>query len=98
MATKKTTSKKAPAKKRSSATKTSKVRSFHVAPPDRPFLTFVFTTQSFYWVLIGASVLAVGIYVATLQIRVNSLYDQLDINSSQVEMNETEINKLKDSN
>lgn len=103
MATKKTTSRKAPIKKtvpkiRSSAVKSSKVRSFHVASPDRPFWSFVFTTQSFYWVLIGTSVIAVGIYVATLQIRVNSLYDQLDMNSSQIEINETEINKIKESN
>lgn len=98
MATKKTTSKKAPAKKRSSSVKTPQMQSFHVAPRDRPFWTFLFTTQSFYWVLIGASVVAVGVYVATLQLRVNSLYDQLDINSSQVEMNESEIKKLKEAN
>lgn len=102
MATKKTTSKKAPIKKsapkkRSSVTKASKVRSFHVAQSDRPFWSFIFTTQSFYWVLIGASVIAVGIYVATLQIRVNSLYDQLDVNSAQSEMNQTEINKINKS-
>ncbi|MDB5177705.1 MAG: hypothetical protein JWO61_88 [Candidatus Saccharibacteria bacterium] len=95
MATKKTTSKKAPTKKaspkkRSSTSKASSVRSFHVAPPDRPFWTFLFTTQSFYWVLIGASVLAVGIYVATLQIRINSLYDQIDMNSAQSQVNESD--------
>lgn len=102
MATKKTTSKKAPVKKttpkkRNSVTKTAKVRSFHIAPRDEPFWSFIFTTQSFYWVLIGASVIAVGLYVTTLQIRVNSLYDQLDVSSAQSQMNESKIEKINDS-
>ena len=97
MATKKTTSKKTSTKKPAHKAKASKVRSFHVAPPDRPFWTFIFTVQSVYWVLIGAAVLAVGIYVASLQIRVNHLYDQVDVNSSQSQMNYDVIKKINSS-
>jgi len=94
MATKKAAPKKTAAKRTHSKTKSTTVRSFHVAPRDRPFWTFLFTTQSFYWVLIGAAVLAVGIYVASLQIRINSLYDQVDTNSVQSKLNKEELKKL----
>jgi len=94
MAIKKTNTKKTAVKKPRAKARASEVRSFHVAPVDRGFWSFGFTQQSLYWVIIGAAVLSVGIYVASLQVKINSLYDLVDANSVQSELNKQELQKL----
>jgi len=96
MATKKTAQKKTTVKKPRAYAKSTSVKSFHVAPRQQDFWALNFTQQSLYWVIIGAAVLAVAIYVATLQIKINELYDQVDANSLQSELNRDELKKLNE--
>jgi len=79
MATKKAT----PAKKKSApaaqkAKRAPKYVSFRLSKSDKPFISFELTVQTFYWAVIGLIVLALGVYVTVLQIRINALYDQVD--------------------
>ena len=102
MVAKKTTKKKVAAKKRaSSIKKTSSAQnyvSFKVTPNKRPFLSFELTQQTVYWAIIGIAVLLLGTYVVYLQIKVNEIYDQVDVNSSHIELNERDLKKLHNSN
>lgn len=68
--------KKKPSKK---ATNNSGMRSFKLSPPDRPFLTFKATNQTFYWILICLFVLALGMWVTFLSVRVQDIYDRIDL-------------------
>lgn len=68
-----------PAKKSSAKTSSERMRSFKVAKPDRPFMSFKLTHQTFYWVLISLLVLALGAWVTVLTIKVQSLYDRIEI-------------------
>ena len=79
--------KKRPAKKASSKRTTKKrLRSFRVAPNDRPFMSFQVTDQTVYWAIIGVLVLALGIWVVYLQVRINEIYDLVDTNTYQLEL------------
>lgn len=75
-----TTTKKKSASK-SSAKKASKapIRSFTVTDDRPPFMTFRITQQTFYWVVIGALILALGIWVLTLTIKLQQVYDEIDM-------------------
>lgn len=54
------------------------MRSFKVSPLSRPFMTFQITNQTFYWVAISLFVLALGIWVTFLSVRVQDIYNQVD--------------------
>jgi hypothetical protein len=54
------------------------MRSFRVSPPDKPFFTFKITHQTFYWVAISLLVLALGVWVTFLSVRVQDIYDRID--------------------
>lgn len=87
MATKKAT----PAKKKSApaarkAKRAPKYVSFRLSKSDKPFISFELTIQTFYWAIIGLVVLALGVYVTVLQIRINALYDQVDAGDVQVQL------------
>lgn len=94
-ATKKTTPKKraSAAKKgvkttkstKSSATQSSSPRSFRLERSQVDFMKPAFTIETIYWILLSMAVLALGIWIATLQMRINAIYDQIEVNQAQSE-------------
>jgi hypothetical protein len=62
-------------------------QSFKKSPNQSPFLTLKFTQQSVYWLILGGLVLALGIWVLSINIRLQNLYDTIDKNriSSEVQ-------------
>lgn len=47
---------------------------------DRPFLSTSLTNQTFYWLIIGVIVLALGGWIVHLQVKINEVYDTIDAN------------------
>ncbi len=85
---KKKTTKKSPAKK--SQSKSAPVKRASRAPSvassarsDRKFMEARFTEQTLYWILIGAAVLALAVWVLSIQVQMNDLYDAADIQNSE---------------
>jgi len=85
--TKKPTVKRAPAKSASTtkvthraAPKHEEMRSFHRAEPEA-FFTFRINRQTLYWTVIGLAVLVIGVWVLSINIQVNDIYDQVDTRS-----------------
>lgn len=76
------TTKKKPATK-SKSKKTTADRSFAVSSDRPPFFTYRITHQTFYWVVLGALILALGIWVLTLTVKIQQIYDDIDILQSQ---------------
>lgn len=77
------TAKKKPASKtqatKSQAKKqTSSVGSFHRSIDTEPFFTVRFTHQTVYWSILAALILALGLWVLTLTIRVEKLYSEIE--------------------
>lgn len=97
MATKKTTAstKKTTTKKQTpetkKITKTTKVakksspRSFRVHEENTEFMKPTFTIETIYWIVLSMAVIALGFWIATLQMRINSIYDQIEVNQAQSE-------------
>lgn len=56
-------------------------------PAGQLFWQRQFTIESLYWVLLGMIVIAMALWIATLQIRVNSLYDQLNTTQAATDSN-----------
>ena len=80
MATAKTTT-----KKRSTAkTKSVQMRTLRRSPEQFPFFTYRLTQQSAYWLILCLLILALGIWVITLSVRVQTLYDRVDKSTSEV--------------
>jgi len=42
------------------------------------FISFQFTQQSVYWIILSALVLALGAWVMYLTVKVNKIYDDMD--------------------
>ena len=85
----------APKKKKitkSSPKKATPMKSFAVTKDTPPFFSFRVTYQTFYWLTLSLLILALGIWVITLNVRVQQLYDQIDLANSDV----SETVKLKD--
>lgn len=77
----------ATAKKKSTAKKSTKKaipaqRSFVRSKETRPFFTFRLTHQTVYWLIIGLLVLALGAWVVSLNVRLENLYDQVELLNS----------------
>ena len=87
MATKKRTAKKASSKRASKR----ELRSFKVARSNRPFMSFQVTDQTVYWAVIGVLVIALGVWVTYLQVKINEIYDQVDANSYEIDMLPTTV-------
>lgn len=74
----------------SKPTKTTTMRVKSIAPkraaakttPSSTFFTFRATHETLYWLVLGVVVVLMGIWVLTLTIRVQNLYDQIEINSA----------------
>jgi hypothetical protein len=58
------------------------VRSFRRSEEKIPFFTFEFTQQSLYWLILSVLVLALGAWVMYLNVKIQDLYDQVEINSA----------------
>ena len=58
-------------------------KSFVVSDDRPPFLTFRATHETFYWIVLGALVLALGIWVLTLTVKIQQIYDDIDVLQSQ---------------
>lgn len=62
---------------RSKAPKVDPIRSFKRYDDPTPFMTWKATHQTAYWLLIGALIVGLCIWVITLTVRVQNLYDQV---------------------
>lgn len=54
------------------------LKSFRVAKPVTPFFHFEFTLQTVYWLILSALVVSLALWVMSLNMRVQELYDQID--------------------
>ena len=70
-------------KKKQSGKKTTQHRSLRKTDAAQPFLSFQFTQQSVYWVILSALVLALGAWVMYLTLKVNQIYDDIDAANAQ---------------
>lgn len=75
--------KRAPAKAVPTKTKVSHkqaatAKSFRRAQPDRPFLSFSPSIQTFYWLVLAGLVLTLAMWVASISMHVQRLYDEID--------------------
>lgn len=70
-------------KKKTAAKSIKPMRSFVLAKETPPFFTLRFTHQTFYWTVLSLLVLALGIWVVTLNVRVQQLYDQVETSAAQ---------------
>ena len=84
-------SKKKPATKKSTATKkpsqarhTSKSSASRAQSSNTQsqFMQTRVTEQTIYWLIIGAAVIALAVWVLSLQRQLNDIYDQIQIDSS----------------
>ena len=76
---------------RKKAPKVEPIRSFKRYNDPTPFITWKATHQTAYWILIGALIVGVCVWVITLTVRVQGLYDQVqqttDTTSSYIHSN-----------
>lgn len=87
--------KRAPAKSRS-ATTVKKVtlatpKSFRVSKPVDPFFTFRITHQTVYWLILSVIVIGLAAWVLSINIRVQEIYDQIEVSSRQAETLPTRV-------
>lgn len=87
---KKTPVKKAVTKAKSASTHTKKstnaaLRSFRPSPSTEPFFTFKATRQTAYWLVLSVIVVALAAWVLQLSAQVQSMYDQIEENSMNIE-------------
>lgn len=73
-AKKKTTKKAAPSVKSSTKKTAAKKSTFFTLSP---------TIETFYWFILGAIVIALTIWVATLNMRIQNIYNQIEQNNAQ---------------
>jgi hypothetical protein len=66
---------KKPAKKPS-------VQSFKPSGETAPFLTFKPTQQTAYWLILSVMVISLGAWVMYLDMKVQQIYDQIDLNTA----------------
>lgn len=77
-----TTSKKAPSTKKQPTKKSSTsqgsptMHSFVRYKDTSPFKSFQLTSQTVYWLILCALILALGLWVISLNVRVQQIYDQ----------------------
>lgn len=79
----KTTKKTSPKKttRKSSAPTSVHMETLKMSKETTPFLTIAITRQTLYWLIISAMVLALGLWVINIQIKVNELYDSIEIST-----------------
>jgi len=67
------------------APKQAEMRSFHRAKAEA-FFTFRITNQTLYWTILCALVLALGVWVLSINIQVQNIYDQIDAQNQTIDM------------
>jgi uncharacterized protein HemX len=80
----KSTPKAAPKTASKSTAKTQPVvaeQSFRLASEKVPFMTFNFTIQSAYWLVLSVIILGLGAWVMYLNVQIQNIYDQIDLNT-----------------
>lgn len=50
--------------------------------PERPFFTFRATRETLYWLVLGIAVVLLASWVMVLTIRIQDLYNQIEINNA----------------
>ncbi|MEI6850460.1 MAG: hypothetical protein WCK26_00670 [Candidatus Saccharibacteria bacterium] len=70
---KKVTSKKSAPRK----VKKAKFESFQMSKDSTPFLQFLITEQTIYWMILLTLILALGIWVLSIQIEISNLLDSI---------------------
>ncbi|MBP9667809.1 hypothetical protein KBD87_03305 [Candidatus Saccharibacteria bacterium] len=76
-----TKSAKAPVKRHTTAKKSSRkpaMQSFRVVKEPRNFMTVSFSEDTLHWIIIGAVILMFAFLIASMHIRIESLYDALN--------------------
>lgn len=68
---------KSPAKKKAAVAE----RSFQRSEEKTPFMTFEFTIQTVYWMVLSVIVLALGAWVMHLNVKIQNIYDQVEMNT-----------------
>ncbi len=56
-------------------------QSFRPTKDSTPFMTFQFTRQSIYWLILSVLVLALGAWVMYLNVKIQDIYDQVELNT-----------------
>ena len=93
-APKKTTTKKTTAAKKAPAAKKAHVaeaQSFRVSKPTRPFMTFSFTRETIYWLILGVVVILFTLWIMKIQNDISYLYDQIETNAALSETPDAEL-------
>ena len=80
-AKKPTTARKTAPKSSAKKAKIAEHRSFRPSVEKSPFMTFKFTEQSAYWLILCVLVLALGAWVMYLNVKIQNIYDQVEINT-----------------
>lgn len=75
--------KKAPAVKKTTAKRPTTVRRATPAAPRASFMTLTPTVETVYWAILGGLVIVLAIWVATLTIQVQNIYNQIEITNAQ---------------
>lgn len=83
-----TTRKTAPKKATTAKQKAAQLVSFRPTKEQAPFMSFNFTIQSFYWLILSVLVLALGAWVMYLNVQIQEIYDQVELNT---QLNESYI-------
>jgi len=97
---KKNTAKKPATKTKSKAASAKKpaaqpLQSFRPARPTEPFFTFKITRQTVYWLILSVIVIGLAAWVLQLNARIQSIYDQIEQNSINIEALTTEKESSK---
>ncbi len=56
-------------------------QSFRPTKDTTPFMTFKFTRQSLYWLILSVLVLVLGAWVMYLDTKIQDIYDQVELNT-----------------
>lgn len=60
-------------------------QSFKHSSEAMPFMTFRPTQQTAYWLILSVLVLALGAWVMYLNVKVQEIYDQIDMNTTSLD-------------
>lgn len=61
------------------------IRSFRPSRSTEPFFTFKITRQTIYWLILSVIVIGLAAWVLQLNARIQSIYDQIEQNSMNIE-------------
>ncbi len=75
---KKAATKTTTTRKKTASKKVARPESFKAYADQTPFFTFRITHETFYWIILSSLVLALGVWVITLSMQVQRLYDQVE--------------------